>query len=554
MNQHPRRRFAATVKSDRGSLPLVLLMTLVGLAVAALLLPLAITQVQVTVKSQAHAAATQTARSAVNVASSKVLQTLRTATGGYVPPPTMVFTGADRSGEFDYRVDAAFYHENPHGRSQNWLDTHQSTAATVDDSRYVLFVASVTDDAGITVSAATDRRVLELDSCSFLAGDLSQIPVTEDGKCENPDITNNVDPKPTNVAAKWVPGGGGDITVTWGYAGSSAGQFTIERTTAGGTGWSTLGSVDGYTYTYTDTSPELSGQYTYRVLTDNTFGTYPSSTVTVPALATMTVTTGVTFDRAVDEAGTAGNLDYTIAAVEDGSPVDYTSSGNTVTVSFSGGDIKGSNTNPRKYAKDVSGEVSGPTGSLPGSTPYSSDGFTGTLYPSGSPDVTSGVYIPPDTKYVSGQMSRSYSSGGYHGTLSSYVYSGHDNYTDTRYVSYGVHRSGHCPPTNLVCAPRRGYHCRSYSSGGYHGTVCPSNYRYYDSDTADGGFNWSRNWTMSGTLTRYFPDTRVWRYHGYVTKPAFDNRIWHQKYAGTAYKPGDSPYYSYTATVYYVPS
>lgn len=64
---------------------------------------------------------------------------------------------------------------------------------------------------------------------------------------------------------------------------------------------------------------------------------------------------------------------------------------------------------------------------------------------------TGGTYVPSDTKYVTGQTSQNYNTGGYSGVLNSYIYSNDDIPADTKFV------------TNQASF--------NYNSGGYSGTL-----------------------------------------------------------------------------------
>jgi len=106
--------------------------------------------------------------------------------------------------------------------------------------------------------------------------------------------------------------------------------------------------------------------------------------------------------------------------------VSYTVSGNKITINVSGGNGD-SFYDSTKYSKSAVGSRTSTTNSFDSTYPYSSDGYTGTLYKSGSSYVSSGAYTPADTKYVEASSifwsevdikpTKIYNSLGYYGVL-----------------------------------------------------------------------------------------------------------------------------------------
>ena len=95
--------------------------------------------------------------------------------------------------------------------------------------------------------------------------------------------------------------------------------------------------------------------------------------------------------------------------------------------------------------------------------------------------------VPADTKYVTDQPSQNYSSGGYTGTLTQYVYSGSFTPADTKYVTDQA--------------------SQNYNSGGYTGTLT----QYTHEAAVD-----TRVWRYQGEV--YRPETRTFEYQGDVSR------------------------------------
>ncbi|HEY7273855.1 MAG TPA: ricin-type beta-trefoil lectin domain protein [Actinoplanes sp.] len=103
-----RLRGPATERSDRGSMPMALLVTLVGMSLSAVLVPIVISQVTSTRTATARSNALQAAQAGIDVALAQ-LRAAGTTTGGdleSLPPCTMTGTSVSGSG---YRVTIVYY-------------------------------------------------------------------------------------------------------------------------------------------------------------------------------------------------------------------------------------------------------------------------------------------------------------------------------------------------------------------------------------------------------------------------------------------------------------
>jgi len=129
-------------------------------------------------------------------------------------------------------------------------------------------------------------------------------------------------------------------------------------------------------------------------------------------------------------------------------------------------------------------------------------------------EQTGGTYTAAHTKEVTGQPSANYSSGGYSGTLTKYLYSGDVIPYDEMY--YETFLEG-----NSMDIPMSGRFW-NYSKDGYSGVL---EYRGYTQDS----FGRYQHW-YDGNLYRPEKDTRVWKYEGNVTKPESDTRTWQDYY------------------------
>ncbi|MBO0589760.1 hypothetical protein I2484_20995, partial [Sporosarcina sp. E16_8] len=152
---------------------------------------------------------------------------------------------------------------------------------------------------------------------------------------------------------------------------------------------------------------------------------------------------------------------------------------------------------------------------------------------------TGGSYTPEDTKYVEGQTSSSYNSGGYVGNLLQYVYSG--SYTPSHSIEVTGQSSSY------------------YNSGGYSGTLSqyyygpgPSSLRLISSNhgygqdhsgmSGNGQYFYECNPSNGNPQGGWFcklyeviPGEPIYKYRGTVTKPASDNRVY--RYQGNVTKP-----------------
>ncbi|MFP3390456.1 Ig-like domain-containing protein [Brevibacillus sp. SIMBA_040] len=174
---------------------------------------------------------------------------------------------------------------------------------------------------------------------------------------------------------------------------------------------------------------------------------------------------------------------------------------------------------------------------------------------------TGGSYTEADTKFVTGQTSASYNSGGYGGTLTQYVASGSYTPADTKTVSqYKGFRMNYYKKWNGTSWENNGNSFASsdtniydpilYNSGGYTGklswgglssTSTIATYPAPTNPTLNQRYIYEvtePTYQYTGSVTRPESDTRVYRYEGYVTKPAVDTRTYDN-------------YYQYTVTVDY---
>lgn len=261
---------------------------------------------------------------------------------------------------------------------------------------------------------------------------------------------------------------------------------------------------------------------------------------------------------ALPEKGVANNVSV------DNGDVDYSQNGKNVTIQVSGGNSYRNEYNPYKYARYETSSRSSSVNSFVNTLSYNSGGFAGTLSKDGSSYVSSGSYVPSDTKYVTGQTSSYYNSGGYSGYLSSYLYSGSYTASDSKSISnyVGYTQSGYCDTRMggdwMHCYPKPDKPSTyNYSSGGYSGTLNSSGYNYdstpaYPSGNGHYRFDYSRTWYYSGTITKPGSDTRVYRYQGNVSRPESDTRIYKQEYGGMVYQGGYDTTYRYSVTLGYV--
>lgn len=150
--------------------------------------------------------------------------------------------------------------------------------------------------------------------------------------------------------------------------------------------------------------------------------------------------------------------------------------------------------------------TSASTNSFPTYIPYSASGYSGTLYPTGSPTVQSGQYTPLDQKTATSTC--------VNGVPGKYK-------ADRTWTSTGPGTP--CPSS------------KSYSENGYTGTLSRVS-SIVTKDCLPGG---TPNWECRKDYTA--------TYSGTVTKPGSDTRIWNQNYWGNVSKPG------YSSTIQYEP-
>ncbi len=207
------------------------------------------------------------------------------------------------------------------------------------------------------------------------------------------------------------------------------------------------------------------------------------------------------------------------------------------------------------YSKTVSASSGNyfTASSVPSSYYYNDGIYSGLLYGTGVIDSTvqtGGSYTAPSSKYVTGQSSANYNSGGFSGTLTKYLVSGGpqvgNSKTIVEYIPY---------QTLTYDDYVRGMDWSHYS----HNTPDPIPTTYYYNDgiysgnlTADSAFNIDENticyqpplgWTDGVVLS----SINNWElaYNGTVSCPAYDNSVY--AYEGTVTNPGsDTRTYSTT--------
>ena len=162
--------------------------------------------------------------------------------------------------------------------------------------------------------------------------------------------------------------------------------------------------------------------------------------------------------------------------------------------------------------------------------------------------LAGGSYTPADSIYVTAQTSSYYNSGGYSGSLSSYLYSGSYTSSDSKIESLNK---------QFWAASRWEWNGTTwdkveggamvvddslpYDSDGYSGIlfkdsfvssegsiVLVANGPDYDGTTIGQSVMYTANsiWKYQGTVIKPAIDTRVYRYQGTVTKPASDTRYY----------------------------
>ncbi|SKC86811.1 immunoglobulin-like domain-containing protein, partial [Maledivibacter halophilus] len=241
-----------------------------------------------------------------------------------------------------------------------------------------------------------------------------------------------------------------------------------------------------------------------------------------PQTKTMTVNFSESSARSRSKTVTIPNLQNVVGVKVDTGNVNFSVSGENITVNTSGGSYSSRSYSSRKYSKTVSDSRTSSSSSFPSTISYDSGGYSGTLSKSGSANsrVVSGS--PADSKTVTDSIS-----------VTSKTY---DEWSASRsrWVFVEYWRSN--DPKTIT-----------YKDGTYSGTLQRSvttNQQYktytYPSDPYDGQIfirktgSWTRHY--SGKVTK--PDTRVYEYT--------------QNYNGRVYKGGYNYYYKYTVTIEYL--
>lgn len=156
-------------RDDRGSIPMALLVALVGIALVAMVIPIVLSQTRQTIAVREYTTAVQAADTGITVAAGRIENSLRGHNGStaYIPVNTEI-TGSPPQSEMTYRVQVDFYTDNPSGRADTWLASHRATNQYgMQQAQFVLFTAAVTNPAGHAVEQATALRVVPI---SYLGG------------------------------------------------------------------------------------------------------------------------------------------------------------------------------------------------------------------------------------------------------------------------------------------------------------------------------------------------------------------------------------------------
>lgn len=237
--------------------------------------------------------------------------------------------------------------------------------------------------------------------------------------------------------------------------------------------------------------------------------------------------------------------------------VNYSVSGENVSITADNGAQTGTQWNPTKFSKVGTATLTSMSNNLSSTYAYNDGTYTGTINGLGvttSSVQTGGSYTPPDTQTVTGSYTTSpgqtipstyaYNSGGYVGTLGTNggaVYISGSAY-DSKWVSF---YDGYP------------YNTSGYGVGWYDGSNWHMIYNYagYSGQVNMTGSRSGNYFEFAGTVVR--PNTLVYRqdYIGSATKPAVDTRTyatqWAQNYSGTVYAGANDPTYSYTLTLSY---
>lgn len=123
----PRRIRAAA--GDRGSLSMLMLVVLVGMALAALMIPLVITQTHTTTFDAGRGRALQAAESGIDLALGQIKATQSASGDGDVTklPCGSLSGSVGQAVGSTYTVQIAYYTSSPVGKDATWLQQHQMT-------------------------------------------------------------------------------------------------------------------------------------------------------------------------------------------------------------------------------------------------------------------------------------------------------------------------------------------------------------------------------------------------------------------------------------------
>lgn len=260
--------------------------------------------------------------------------------------------------------------------------------------------------------------------------------------------------------------------------------------------------------------------------------------------------------------------------------VNYSVSGENVSITADNGAQTGTQWNPTKFSKVGTATLTSMSNNLSSTYAYNDGTYTGTINGLGvttSSVQTGGSYTPPDTQWVSALSSSystsaavpstyNYNTNGYVGTLTGQgitqtLVSGSTGPSDTISVTYNT-PTLYC--TNYFVSDLMGlpaYSTYYYNVDGYVGTLPVTGYNQWQFNNYYNGYYYQIAGYLkyAGNVTRPAFDTRVWSYtqsyQGNATKPAVDTRTyatqWAQNYSGTVYAGANEPTYNYTLTLSY---
>lgn len=248
--------------------------------------------------------------------------------------------------------------------------------------------------------------------------------------------------------------------------------------------------------------------------------------------------------------------------------VNFSTSGENITINASGGTSTGTQWNDKKYSITGTHTLTSMSNNLPLTYAYNDGTYTGTIVGQGvttSTVVTGGSYTPADTKTVTGSYTTSpggsipstyyYSSGGYVGTL-------YQNGASV-YVSGQAYATRWQTEYKILCSNGTWQPCSGYYAGSYRGWVYTDYFAYNDGTYqgalyADGNFptiGSSSQAEYGGTVVHNNDLVYNQGYIGSATRPESDTRVYgtqySQNYSGTVYKGGNDNLYSYTFTINY---